>query len=63
LAVPLDEPGATVEVRMAWRKNETSCAVLSFLDSMRAFFRAKSSAGSGKTGQAGKRRARLVRSR
>ncbi len=63
VAVPLDEPGATVEVRMAWRKNETSRAVLSFLDSMRAFFRAESTTGSRKTAQAGKRRARLVPSR
>lgn len=39
-AVPLDEPDATVEVRMAWRKNETSPAVLAFLQSVRRVFKA-----------------------
>jgi LysR family transcriptional regulator, benzoate and cis,cis-muconate-responsive activator of ben and cat genes len=46
VAVALDEPSARVEVRMAWRKSETSSAVLTFLDSMRTFFRAQSSARS-----------------
>lgn len=38
-AVPLDEPDAKIEVRMAWRKNETSAAVLAFLQSARRVFR------------------------
>jgi LysR family transcriptional regulator, benzoate and cis,cis-muconate-responsive activator of ben and cat genes len=37
-AVPLDEPDATVEVHMAWRKSETSGAVLAFLESVRRVF-------------------------
>lgn len=37
-AVPLDEPNARVEVRMAWRKNERSPAVLAFLQSVRKVF-------------------------
>jgi DNA-binding transcriptional LysR family regulator len=63
VAVPLDEPGATVEVRMAWRKNETCRAVLSFLDFMRHSFRAKSARERGPTAQAGKSQPRLVRRR
>ncbi len=38
-AVPLDEPDAKIEVRMAWRKNETSKAVLAFLQSVRRIFK------------------------
>ena len=38
VAVPLDEPDARIEVRMAWRRNESSPAVLAFLDSARQFF-------------------------
>jgi DNA-binding transcriptional LysR family regulator len=37
--VPLDEPGATAEVHMVWRKNEDSRAVLAFLDTVRCVFR------------------------
>lgn len=33
--VPLDEPGAAMAVHVAWRKEERSPAVLSFLDSVR----------------------------
>ncbi len=36
--VPLDEPDAKVEVHMAWRKGESSPAVLAFLDSVRRVF-------------------------
>jgi DNA-binding transcriptional LysR family regulator len=39
-AVPLDEPDAKIEVRIAWRKNETSAAVLAFLQSVRRVFKA-----------------------
>ncbi len=35
VAVPLDEPDAHVEVRMAWRKLEKSTAVLAFLNTAR----------------------------
>ena len=34
-AVPLNEPGATIEVHVAWRKDEQSTAVLAFVDSTR----------------------------
>lgn len=34
-AVPLDEPGARIEVHMAWRRNEKSPAVLSVLETAR----------------------------
>lgn len=34
-AIPLDEPDARIEVHMAWRKGESSPAVLTFLDSVR----------------------------
>lgn len=37
-AVPLDEPGAQVEVHIAWRRGEGSPAVLAFLDSARKVF-------------------------
>jgi DNA-binding transcriptional LysR family regulator len=37
-AVPLDEPDGKVEVHMAWRKNESSGAVLAFLESVRRVF-------------------------
>jgi DNA-binding transcriptional LysR family regulator len=36
--VPLDEP-STIEVYMAWRKRETSAAVLNFLETARRVFR------------------------
>jgi len=36
--VPLDEP-STIEVYMAWRKTETSAAVLNFLETARRVFR------------------------
>ena len=35
-AVPLNEPEATLEVRMAWRTGENSPKVLQLLDSARA---------------------------
>ena len=38
IAVPLDEPNAKIDVRLAWRKNEKSTAVLAFLDSARRIF-------------------------
>ena len=38
-AVKLNEAGAKVKICMAWRKNEKSAAVLSFLDSARKVFR------------------------
>lgn len=38
VAVPLDEPDATVEVHMVWRKGEASATVLAFLASMRKVF-------------------------
>ena len=37
--VPLDDPGATTEVHMVWRKNENSSAILAFLDTVRCMFR------------------------
>jgi DNA-binding transcriptional LysR family regulator len=36
--VPLDEPGATTEVHVVWRKNENSKAILAFLDTVRCVF-------------------------
>ena len=38
-AVPLDEPDARIEVHMAWRKGESSRAVLAFLESARSVLR------------------------
>lgn len=40
-SVPLNEAGAKIEVYMAWRKDEQSTAVFSFLDSVRRVFRAR----------------------
>ncbi len=37
--VPLSEPGATIKVHMAWRKDEKSRSVLDFLDSAQEVFR------------------------
>ncbi len=37
--VPLEEPGATTEVHVVWRKNENSKTVLAFLDTVRCVFR------------------------
>jgi DNA-binding transcriptional LysR family regulator len=37
-AVPLNEPGATIDVHIAWRKNEPSTAILAFVDSARRAF-------------------------
>jgi DNA-binding transcriptional LysR family regulator len=37
--IPLDEPGATVDVLMAWRKNEQSATTLGLIDSARKVFR------------------------
>jgi len=42
VAIPLDEPDAQVEVRMAWRKFEKSTAVLAFMASARRVFPAAS---------------------
>jgi DNA-binding transcriptional LysR family regulator len=39
--IPLDEPGARIEVHMAWRKGESSTTVLAFLDTVRQVFRTK----------------------
>ncbi len=39
VAVPLDEPNAKIDVCMIWRKNEKSCAVLAFLESVRRVLR------------------------
>jgi DNA-binding transcriptional LysR family regulator len=36
--VPLDEPGARIEVHMAWRRNENSPAVLGVLETARKVF-------------------------
>jgi DNA-binding transcriptional LysR family regulator len=36
--VPLDEPGARLEVRIAWRRNEASACVSEFVQSARAVF-------------------------
>jgi len=36
--VPLDEPSATIEVVMAWRKGERSAAVLNFLETAKSVF-------------------------
>jgi DNA-binding transcriptional LysR family regulator len=38
VAIPFDEPDAKVEVHAAWRRNEGSPAVLTFLDSVRRVF-------------------------
>ncbi len=40
-SVPLNEAGAKIEVYMAWRKDEQSSAVFSFLDSVRRVFHAR----------------------
>jgi DNA-binding transcriptional LysR family regulator len=46
-AVSIDDPGARVEVHMAWRKREQSGAVLAFLDTVRRMFgRATAARGS-----------------
>jgi len=39
VAVPLDEPNAKVDVKMAWRKDERSSAVFTFLSSVRRVLR------------------------
>ncbi len=39
VSVPLDHPRAVIDVHMAWRKTETSPAVLAFLDTVRALVR------------------------
>jgi DNA-binding transcriptional LysR family regulator len=38
-AVPLDEPGASIDVHVAWRKGEKSAAVLAFVESARGIFK------------------------
>jgi DNA-binding transcriptional LysR family regulator len=38
IVLPLDEPDAKIEVHVAWRNNERSAVVLSFLDSVRHVF-------------------------
>jgi DNA-binding transcriptional LysR family regulator len=61
VAVPLDEPGAKIEVHMAWRKNETSAVVMEFLKSMRDYFRHGTAPKALKSRRpAGKRRARVL---
>jgi DNA-binding transcriptional LysR family regulator len=40
-AVPLDEPGAQIEVHVAWRKDERPPTVLAFLNSVRKVFHRK----------------------
>jgi DNA-binding transcriptional LysR family regulator len=42
-SIRLDEPGAKIEVYMAWRKGEPSTAVLSFLNSARRVFQLSAS--------------------
>lgn len=39
VAIPLDEPNAKVDVSVAWRRNEESSAVLTFLESVRRILR------------------------
>jgi DNA-binding transcriptional LysR family regulator len=39
--VPLDEPGASVQVHVAWRKNEKAAAVLEFVNTARHVLRAE----------------------
>jgi len=39
--VPLDEPGASIEVHVVWRKLEKSAAVLAFVNSARQILRAE----------------------
>ena len=46
-AVPLDEPNARIEVRMAWRRNESSRNVREFLRSAREAFAVKPHARTG----------------
>jgi DNA-binding transcriptional LysR family regulator len=61
VAVPLDEPGAKIEVHMAWRKNETSAVVMEFLKSMRNYFRSESAPNARKPrDRSGKRRQRVL---
>jgi DNA-binding transcriptional LysR family regulator len=40
-AVPLDEPGASVEVHVVWRKSEKAAAVLEFVNTARHVLRAE----------------------
>jgi DNA-binding transcriptional LysR family regulator len=61
VGVPLDEPSARIEVRMGWRKNETSAATLALLASVRDFFHARASTSTGhSTAQRPKRRVGLL---
>ena len=39
VAVPLADPSAFIEVHIAWRKDESSPAILSFLDTARGLFK------------------------
>lgn len=43
-AIPIDDPDAKIEVRIAWRRNERSAAVLAFIETARNVF-ADSSTG------------------
>ncbi|MDE3111075.1 MAG: hypothetical protein KGL02_14195, partial [Acidobacteriota bacterium] len=51
-AVPIDDPGAKIEVRIAWRKNERSAAVLGFIETARRMFADSSAAQAGRCGTA-----------
>jgi DNA-binding transcriptional LysR family regulator len=39
VAIPLADPSAFIEVHIAWRKDESSPAILSFLDTARELFK------------------------
>ncbi len=43
--VPLDEPRATTEVHLVWRKNESSRAILAFLETVRCVLRTSARTG------------------
>ena len=47
--VPLNEPGATLDVQVAWRARENSPAILAFLKTVRYVFRTERGSGGKKT--------------
>jgi hypothetical protein len=51
--VPLNEPGATLDVQMAWRARENSPAILGFLKTVRYVFRTGRGIGQDKRARAG----------